>query len=427
MRPPSLRDRSIRAFVVYGALLLLVYAVFVYVALQRHEDRVELRHLEELTEESLAEWRRGEEPSAEDAARIYVGAGSLPEPLRRRVEDLPEGNHEIHLGTRLSNANEYFVAVRRRVAREPVFVVYHPASALEDADFWRIPIVTILGSGLLLVVIVGAWWGRRLADRLAAPLAELARIVGSTPEARPDPAELADTLRARSFRGEVGLLADALAESLERIEGFVERERHFTRNASHELRSPVTASRGALELLEAQLAGDEKAASRLARIERSLDHMEEIIEAFLWLAREEGTEPTGRCDLATLARSVAEDLHPADASDVRLEVATESAAVVQAPESLLRIVISNLLLNALQHTEQGRVKLAVEGTRVTIEDSGPGIPEEDVDDVRRPFVTRRRGGRGLGLAIVGEICERFGWHLEIGRCSTGTRITVDVS
>lgn len=426
MSAPSLRERTTRAFFLFGATLLLVYAGFVYALLQWHDDRRELLHLEALTEDVLRDWRPGVEPHPNEPAEIYVGEEQLPADLHERLAGRAEGNYEIHLGTHLTNRNEFFVAVRRPAAGEPLFVVYHPDSVLEHLQFWQQPVLAILASGLAVLVGLGTWWGRRLAGRLGTPLAELAEQVGGLGSSREEAQQLVESLRRGPFDGEIGILADALADSLERIEGFVERERRFTRNASHELRSPLTASRGALELLEKQLADDDKALGRLGRIRRALDQMDETIEAFLWLAREEGTGPSNSFDLGQAVEMAVADLSSESAYASRIQLSVESAGRVEGPESLLRIVATNLVLNALQNSAASDVQVRVDGTRLDIEDSGPGVEDGRLEQLCRPFVSSHGRARGLGLTIVGEICSRFGWHLRAEKTDRGSLFQVEL-
>jgi signal transduction histidine kinase len=105
--------------------------------------------------------------------------------------------------------------------------------------------------------------------------------------------------------------------------------------------------------------------------------------------------------------------------DVRLEPG--DGLLVEAPERVLSIAVGNLLANALNATSQGWVCIVLEVSRVTISDTGPGIEPERLA-VTGPYVTSGSGGHGLGLAIVREICERFGWRLELhSRHGEGTR------
>jgi signal transduction histidine kinase len=209
-----------------------------------------------------------------------------------------------------------------------------------------------------------------------------------------------------------------------RLRGFMVRERQFTANASHELRTPVTVIRGASELLEAQI-GDREPALRkpLARIQRAVAAMEETIEVFLALAREtELTELAGECCPAEIAAEVVEQHR-------RLLEDRPVAVVVQVPESLrieappraLAIVLGNLVANAFRRTLRGSVTLKWQDEHLEVVDTGPGIPEHLADNATERHLSSGHG-YGLGLSIVTALCERFGWRLElVGAPGTGAR------
>ena len=233
----------------------------------------------------------------------------------------------------------------------------------------------------------------------------------------------------------MGLLARALEASTERSRAFLERERRFTRDASHELRSPVTVVRGAAELLSGLPEAESPRVRRpLDRIRRAADDMSRLIDAFLWLAREE--ELSAKSELRSLERTAAEAVerhrHLLDGKPVELELEVEPDAEVRAPEGVLGIVLGNLLANACFFTQEGRIRIHGDATALHVDDAGPGIPEERRQEVLAPHEHDPASrGFGLGLAIVRDLCERFGWRLELGDAPAtgsepprGTRATV---
>lgn len=275
MTSSGMRARILRAFVLFGTTLVVVYAVLVFAAMQRLEDNIFIQRLDRRADQVAAQIESGgagpgvHEPAPFDAFHAYVGVDNLPPDLRARIGDWPVGDHEFHDDLLVTNRNEHFVAIRTLDGvDERLFVVYD-AVAYASVETWWTPIVWVFAGGALLVLVLGLPLGRRLADQLAAPLAELAEIVETS-----SPDEIAARLGERGAAGEVGVLREALRRSMTRIAAFVERERRFTRNASHELRTPLTVIRGATDLLTRQLSHDPRALGRLGRIDRSVEHID---------------------------------------------------------------------------------------------------------------------------------------------------------
>jgi signal transduction histidine kinase len=242
----------------------------------------------------------------------------------------------------------------------------------------------------------------------------------------PDATEL--EVSPADYPAEVKTLAQALHDAFARITAFVERERQFTANASHELRTPVTVIAGAVELLEARPdAGEPSLARPLQRLRRATAAMEETIEIFLLLAREDAVATTGPpVALRVVAEDVVDQLHHLIGDlPVVVEIDIPPTAHLAADQRVLRIVLGNLVRNALQRTERGQVRIAATEAGLEVSDTGPGIPAEILDRVTGRGVRGSSGGHGLGLAIVRTLCDRCGWRLSISSAEgEGTRITL---
>lgn len=422
----SLTARSIRAFWFFGLALLAVFAGLVLYALIQIGDRIYARQMMAEMEHVISRIEAGTpiQVALPSSAFLkgYVGLESLPAKLRPHLADRSDGIHELvhELGGGPWRRLNYHVAIRTPPGNGQRLFLLYDASRLEIDEDWSAAQPWALVAGLVVIVPLGLWWGRRLAHRTVAPIVELARQVE-----RSGPGELAAPDRSQSYPREVEVLAEALRQAAHRVNQFVARERRFTRNASHELRTPITVIRGAAELLDDSVGPDNDRTRRLVgRIARSVERMEGIIDAFLWLAREaDGRTETEWCRLEELLPALVEQhRHLARGKDVEVRLEPGDGLLVGAPEPVLSIAVGNLLANALTATSQGWVSVVLEENRLTISDTGPGIEPERLDAVTRPYVTGGSGGHGLGLAIVQEICERFGWRLELhSRHGEGTR------
>jgi two-component system OmpR family sensor kinase len=214
---------------------------------------------------------------------------------------------------------------------------------------------------------------------------------------------------------EVGRLGLAFNAMLDRLEGSDRRLRRFVADASHELRIPLAGVRAYAELLERGAASrPDDLARAMAGISRESERMSELVEDLLLLARLDEGQPLERelVDLGELAAEAVETARIVDPGR-RLELDVKHVDVV-GDRARLRRVLDNLLANVRAHTPAGtpaRVRVAAENGNAVIEvaDRGPGLSEEDLDQVFRRFYradesrSRENGGVGLGLSIVAAI------------------------
>lgn len=272
----------------------------------------------------------------------------------------------------------------------------------------------------LLTVGVAAYWLTRRELRPLERMAEKSRGIAA--------GDLSQRLEPADPRTEVGQLGDALNAMLAEIErafadrvAAEERLRRFVADASHELRTPVTAIRGYAELFR-RGAGDRPAdlANVMRRIEQEGERMGELVEELLLLARLDQGLPLERqpVDVSAVVDAAADAARAAD-PERPIDVDSQSPLVVLGSESRLRQVVDNLLTNARVHTPAGtpiHVRLAAEDEQVVLEvaDTGPGVPAEEADRIFERFYrtdrsrTRSQGGVGLGLAIVRSLVEAHG-------------------
>jgi len=155
--------------------------------------------------------------------------------------------------------------------------------------------------------------------------------------------------------------------------------------------------------------------------------MSEFIHALLMLSRERqfGAESDEFCNVSEIVPKVVEDQRElAKGRAVALECHCEQTLQVQAPCSLVTIVVGNLFRNAVAHTTEGSVVCEVRERTLAIRDSGPGIAPEHINQVFDRNFTTRPGGYGVGLYLSKRICDRFGWRIELRSTSQGTTAAV---
>ena len=286
-------------------------------------------------------------------------------------------------------------------------------------------------AGVLIVLYLSAWLAYKLSGRAISPIVWLAREVHKLDPQSPDRATFSPSSLPGDPDQEVVALSEALSRLSQRIGEFVERERNFTRDASHELRSPLTVIKIAADMLLSEQELDHRIRNSVMRIKRAATDMEELTEAFLLLARE--TDQALSLEPVCVNAVVEEELERArmllDDKPVEVEFTEDCQLTTKASEKVLSVLIGNLIRNAFSYTKAGRIKVHVGRVGFVVEDSGVGISDDMVKDIFRPFVRagiNPRDGYGVGLTIVKRLSDRFNWPVRIDSTpGVGTRVVVE--
>lgn len=276
------------------------------------------------------------------------------------------------------------------------------------------------------LLILAVWWG---VSRSLAPVERVRRQLSQ---------RQADDLSPVSdaqLPDEVQPLVSELNLLFERVQRAFDAQEHFVADAAHELRSPLAALR--LQLQGLQRAGDDAArAAAIERLSAGIDRATRLVEQLLTLARQEAsTTASEPVDLRAIAQLALADVAPA-AQARRMDVGLleSNATTVPGNAEALRMLVRNLLDNAIKYTPLGgQVDLQVrtEGDHavLTVEDSGPGIAPEHRARVMQRFVRETSDGApgsGLGLAIVQAIAQAHGATVALDASPRlgGLRVTV---
>ena len=258
------------------------------------------------------------------------------------------------------------------------------------------------------LLVLAVWWG---VSRSLAPVERVRRQLAQ---------RQADDLSPVSdaqLPDEVQPLVSELNLLFERVQRAFEAQEHFVADAAHELRSPLAALR--LQLQGLQRAGDDTArAAAIERLSAGIDRATRLVEQLLTLARQEsGSTASEPVDLRAIAQLALADVAPAaQARSMDVGLLDSEAATVPGNVEALRMLVRNLLDNAIKYTPPGGqvdVQVSTDHGRalLTVEDSGPGIAPEHRERVMQRFVRETAEGApgsGLGLAIVLAIAQRHG-------------------
>ena len=335
-----------------------------------------------------------------------------------------------------------YTAIARFEGPTPLRLLYrHPST------FWI---------HVALAMAISACFALLLAAYITAPLARIRASARRV--ARGDlSAHIGDLRFGRS--AEILALASEFDQMTARLRDLVEGQRRLIRDVSHEMRSPLSRMRIALELARANvkeslaepvgavlepatvgraperarnLSGTE-AVNQLDRIEREAERLEEMIAQAIQLTRMETTTPSKVEDVALdqLITDIASDAaFEAQARPCALHIAQNEPLVVRAEADLVASAIENVVRNAVKYTSADStvsIRLdRIEGqARVRVRDCGPGVPAGDCARIFEPYfrtdVARQRksGGSGLGLAIAKRAIERQGGRIHATNADGG--------
>jgi len=404
----SLRTRVLFAFGLFAALLGIISGFGTFAATVVTEDRI----LEKQLRLSVTDYigRSAADPDAPLPHSAYVTSYraplDLPAALRDWAADMPDdGYYEFE------SSELHVVVVTTGVPPKPLYVVADvsgiEASAAEEV--WLITgLVTIVSMATLLAIAVGAFISRRAID----PVIRLADAVGGI-----NPEQLSDDdwrrVRAECFQDdEVGLLARTIEKTLRRISAFIDRERYFTSAASHELRTPITVIKGALELLE-QAKPSTNGSRAMGRIRRATIDMQTTIDMFLCLSRESDDSSYHEYfEVGPLVdKAIEQQRHLLANKNITVDVKRLTDPRLLGHPQAFAIAVGNLVRNAFEHTphDQGPITVRIDRNEVSIRNHS-GLEVDDPEELsKRRSLGSDTQGFGLGLGIVERLCEHNGW------------------
>ena len=290
-------------------------------------------------------------------------------------------------------------------------------------------------AGLTPLLMLAVWW---IIRRSLAPIERTRRVVAG--RAADDFSPLAGS----ELPDEVRPLVDELNLLFGRVRNAFDAQKNFVADAAHELRSPLTALKLQAQALRHTAGDPATQEAGLTRLNQGLDRAIHLVEQLLLLAREEANTgqvsgSASQVELHTVVALAVADVLPqarAKNMDIGLVPTPEAELLtVQAQAEALRILLRNLLDNAIKYTPVGgQVDVSLhrqDGQAVlSVEDSGPGITEGDrprvFDRFFRASDAAPASGNGLGLAIVKVIADRHGASLALSQSERLGGLKVEV-
>ncbi|HET7568423.1 MAG TPA: HAMP domain-containing sensor histidine kinase [Gaiellaceae bacterium] len=417
MRPrQSLRSRLFQAI---GLVVLLCVALTLGLGLYTTRRAVDEATLSDVEHQAalIAAREQAAVAAYTDLVQVQPLMERQHEQYRLRVDFLPEAARatlaegEPASGTVRWRGTEYYFAAEPPVQGKP-FVLLRPTSVTRSRwtpYVWGLLIAAAAGG---LLAAAAAFW---LARRISRPVGRVADAARSlTRGTHPEPV-------AVEGAAEIATLAVAFNELAAQLRQAQEAERSFLLSVSHELKTPLTAIRGYAEAVEDGAFDPREAAATVAQ---EAARLERLVRDLLDLARMNRTDfsvHNSEIDLGEVAEDVVRRYRTqADGFGVSLAAVAEGAAPAVADADRVLQVVSNLVENALRLTPAGgEVRIVAGPGLLRVEDTGPGLEEEDREHAFERFYLHERYGRerpvgtGLGLAIVKELTQAMGGAVEV--------------
>jgi len=268
---------------------------------------------------------------------------------------------------------------------------------------------------MLLVLIL-------LLSRELRPLKKLTQTLHArSPDAT-------DRLATHGVPVEVRPLVDALNQLFTRTQAMMARERRFTSDAAHELRSPLTALKVQTEVAQLSLDDPQAQAKALAQLHAGIDRASRLVEQLLTLSRLDSLENLDDVDtlkMADLLQSAVMDIwHPAQEAGIEIRLNINAPQVTRTGQPLLlSLLVRNLLNNAVRYSPRGsQVEVTLDARSFTVRDTGPGIAPEALARIGERFYRppgQDQTGSGLGLSIVKRIAALHRMQVRLGNGPKG--------
>lgn len=416
---PSMRVTVAVTVAVFALLLILAQATALILMFEEKEEEFITEILDQQITHSIELYRTVAQilaPNTPDMRLYRIPPGENPQNVPVYLRDLPIGDHEIH-----DAGHEYHVAVRSDAGAR--FILAYDVEDHEN----RLRTLTMItlsgallmaGATLLAVYFVSGHLTRRL-EQLAADVAH-----GGNQGIYVRP----------GMQREIHVLASALEALEKRQRALLEREREFTAHLGHELRTPLTGIRTDAEMIAGQAGLAESALRRARRIVSAVDRIADLSASLLSLAREAQPGLVEEAGLSAVLGAAWEALAAvAQEKGVSLSMSLPDGASVRCDQSLLELVLRNLLENALRHSPRhGVIECRLTGQVLQLRDHGAGISPDDLPFVFERFYradppadhqtnspASRPPGYGLGLALVKHACTASGWNATAANAEGG--------
>ena len=401
-------SRSIATYLGLRLLVLMMVALAGYVAIAKKAyfwgmDETTEYYLFADGERALNRYLPGEVIGEHQPGfREYFWAEQLPQNYQDTFAAHLNKVDELQVAE-LPDKVVYFAGLGNEPGKgPPILYVVHVMPHSSEGDAWHTVIRQELLAFAVVTLVVFSLLVGWFVYRLAHTMLDLSRWAARLGNDNADNTELP---ASTAYFTEVAQVAQKLGASYRQMAQLNEREQMFLRCLSHELRTPVAVTTAALDIIDKKV-DDPTTLKFTGKIRRASNTMRAMTETILWLWREpDGDVANQQVVLSdVVAQAIEDHQYLCQHKPVELQSAVEPDVVVSANPSLLAIVCNNLVRNACQYCDEGKVLVEWQEAQLLV--CNPCDDAADSDTM--PHI-----GFGLGLLIVQRIIERQGWHMQV--------------
>ena len=399
-----LSQRIIISFVLLTTVVSGLFSFGIMASINMVEEDLVSAELNRKFPNILVDYRHGQRPQLDMGTQFYSGTDDLPYYLR----DLKPGFSEVEL------EQSSFHVLMQEEKETPFYLVQEQTTLIRHESILKITVI----AGFFLSVIVSLVLGIMMSRRIIAPVRRLTYQVNNRENLLLD----APPLSSGYTNDEVGRLATSFDRTISMLQQSLQRETLFTSDVSHELRTPLMVIKSSCDLLIEKNQLDDFSRQRINTISKAAKEIQELVDAFLTLARGNATEQARATLSSIIQGNLKEWRQQSEAKGISFSLQDQTAGHQDRgslfPVAMLRTVLNNLVRNAIHHTAEGEITLIVRPTGFEIRDTGPGISNSDKPSIFKPFYRGESGSRngqglGLGLSLVQRICQREQWAIAV--------------
>ena len=284
---------------------------------------------------------------------------------------------------------------------------------------------------ILIFIYIGLLFTYRFSRKTFSPVSLLAKQLNEIDFSKNQLDNFILNSNTHKIDEEIEILYNAIQNLGARLQAFIERERNFTRDASHEMRTPLTVINIASDMLVSEQQLSNPAKMSITRIKKAASDMLELTNAFLLLAREsDDLLSNNLVNINDLLKEEIEQINIINnKKTIDIKLIENSSIEFNTSDKALSVLFGNLLRNAINYTEEGTIEIIINEDSVTVSDSGKGMEDAQINDIFTPYYrgseSANSSGHGVGMTIVKRFSDRFDWPISIiSEVGKGTSITV---
>jgi len=402
----SLKNRIVIAFTIQTLMIATIAFFMLNIYVKYIEETLLYEHLSKDLDAYVAHLEQNKMPLLSKDVQVFWGD-------RKNIpafsKNLGLGAHEVVLDSGFS------YHVLNKTINDVEYTLIKDQTKFEKIEA-KISEYTLII--LTLFTLLSFLFSRALADKIIRPVVELSGKVS--------------TLNTDNFNhivldypdDEIGALVKVVYEHVNTINLYLQREKWFTGDISHELRTPMMIISSSIDLLKLNTMSEEQKNKIYQRVEDAVANVNELINTFLLLAREDqGNRLENKsCDVLALTHTIINNLKPyAIDKSIAFIVVSESSEFSPINSGMFSIVLTNLIKNAILNTEKGEIKITLQNNAFTLTDTGKGLSTKIKHYINRDgdLSAKKSDDQGLGLSIVKRVCERENWSITAYDCDNG--------